>query len=190
MTKSTTRWRIMCLIILCLYLAGRAIGHAVNENLAFRILFPRELAFDYTIRPAKNFGGVFNFYYSKIPLVLADPREACGELHNADEIRGAVALVIRGECSFLSKSIIADHAGALMVIIYDKDETNDSRFIDMIDDETKRNTTIPAAFMLGRDGKVIEHHLNEHNDVVEIAIPVNTTGIPYSHLHRPPWTLW
>ena len=47
---------------------------------------------------------------------------------------------------------MADRAGAHMVIIYDSDENNDTRFIDMIDDDTERKTYIPAAFMLGRDG--------------------------------------
>ena len=56
------------------------------------------------------------------------------------------------ECSFLSKSIVADRAGALMLIIFDSDEKNDYRFIDMIDDDTKRSTSIPVAFMQGRDG--------------------------------------
>lgn len=183
-------WKVICVIVWCLNLTGKVWGHGVNENLVFRVLKPRHIAYDFTIRPAKNFGGIFNFFYSGIELVAADPIEACGEIQNAEKTRGAVALVKRGECSFLSKSIVADRAGALMLIIFDSDEKNDYRFIDMIDDDTKRSTSIPVAFMQGRDGNMLEHYLTEHEGPIEIAIPVNTTGIPYSHLHRPPWTLW
>nr|XP_054766625.1 protease-associated domain-containing protein 1-like [Lytechinus pictus] len=183
-------WNLICVTVWCLNLAGKILGHRVNENLVFRVLKPSHINYDFTIRPAKNFGGTFNFVYNGIQLVAADPIEACGEIQNADEVRGAVALVKRGECSFLSKSIVADRAGALMVIIFDYDKKNDNRFIDMIDDDTRRPTTIPTAFMQGRDGFWLEQYLTVDKEIIEIAIPVNTTGIPYSHLHRPPWTLW
>ena len=56
------------------------------------------------------------------------------------------------ECSFLTKTLSAQNAGALAVIIADNDEQNDGSMIDMIKDETTRDATIPAAFLLGKDG--------------------------------------
>ena len=56
------------------------------------------------------------------------------------------------QCSFLSKTIIAERAGAIAVVIYDNDEQNDGSFIDMIGDGSERDATIPAVFLLGRDG--------------------------------------
>ena len=55
-------------------------------------------------------------------------------------------------CSFLSKAIVAEEAGAIAIVIYDNDETNDWTFIDMIGDGSERKTSIPAVFLLGRDG--------------------------------------
>ena len=60
-------------------------------------------------------------------------------------------LFFRG-CSFLSKCINAEKAGALAAIIYDNQPDNDQNMIDMIQDETQRSTSIPAFFLLGKDG--------------------------------------
>ena len=55
-------------------------------------------------------------------------------------------------CSFLTKTINAEKAGALAAIIFDNKEDNDNSMIDMIQDETQRTTTIPSFFLLGKDG--------------------------------------
>ena len=47
---------------------------------------------------------------------------------------------------------MAEEAGAIAIVIYDNDETNDWSFIDMIGDGSERTTSIPAVFLLGRDG--------------------------------------
>jgi len=56
------------------------------------------------------------------------------------------------ECSFLSKTIVAEAAGAVAVIIMDNDADNDDTLIDMLEDGTDRLTRIPAFFLHGRDG--------------------------------------
>ena len=55
-------------------------------------------------------------------------------------------------CSFLSKTIHAEQAGALLAIIMDNEVGNNDRMIDMIEDGTDRTTKIPSFFMLGKDG--------------------------------------
>ena len=55
------------------------------------------------------------------------------------------------DCSFLSKSINVEAAGALGIIVTDNDPKNDL-LIDMIDDETDRTTNIPASFLPWKDG--------------------------------------
>jgi len=56
------------------------------------------------------------------------------------------------DCSFLSKTIIAEEAGAVAVIIMDNDVNNDDMLIDMLEDGTDRSTHIPAFFLHGKDG--------------------------------------
>lgn len=56
------------------------------------------------------------------------------------------------ECSFLSKTVRAEEAGARAIIISDYNDKNDDMFIEMIDDKTFREVHIPAAFLLGKNG--------------------------------------
>lgn len=55
------------------------------------------------------------------------------------------------ECSFLSKTINAENAGALGVIIADNDPANEY-LIDMVTDETDRVASIPSVFLVWKDG--------------------------------------
>ena len=55
-------------------------------------------------------------------------------------------------CSFLTKTIHAEEAGALAVVVFDHDKNNDSHMIDMITDETERDSNIAAFFLQGKDG--------------------------------------
>jgi len=61
-------------------------------------------------------------------------------------------LIERGECSFVSKVLKAEEAGAAGVVITDGDEENDELYIIMQDDTTERETHIPAGFLLGKNG--------------------------------------
>ena len=56
------------------------------------------------------------------------------------------------ECSFVSKTLRAEEVGAVAVIISDYKPSNDDLFIEMLDDETFRQTNIPAAFLVGKNG--------------------------------------
>ena len=55
-----------------------------------------------------------------MPVVPSDPSCGCGSFFNADSIAGKVALIERGECSFVSKMVKAQEAGAVAVIIADQ----------------------------------------------------------------------
>jgi hypothetical protein len=46
----------------------------------------------------------------------------------------------------------AEEAGAVAAVIMDNNANNDDRMVDMIGDETGRVPTLPAYFLLGRDG--------------------------------------
>lgn len=63
------------------------------------------------------------------------------------------------ECSFLSKAVQAERAGAVAIIISDYDVSSDGLFIEMIDDKTVRQSHIPAAFLVGKNGLVIDNYI-------------------------------
>ncbi len=72
-----------------------------------------------------------NHTYTGISLVPSDPPCGCGSFLNSDDVEGAVALVERGECSFVSKAVKAAEAGAVAIVIADNDEHNDELYIIM-----------------------------------------------------------
>ena len=90
--------------------------------------------------------------HSGIHLVPTRPPCGCGFIQNPEEVEGRLALIERGECSFVSKVIRAQAAGAVGVIVTDEDHDNDELFISMADDTTEREVNIPAAFVIGKNG--------------------------------------
>ncbi|XP_022200447.2 PRADC1-like protein [Nilaparvata lugens] len=133
---------------------GASSAELIGGDIFFEIIEPEELSFTYRAKPAKDFGVTFNdtFYQSGVPLVPIEPSDGCSYPKNAEDLEGNIALVERGKCSFLSKTMRAQEAGAIGAIITDDDETDDSYYIEMIDDNTNRNPQIPAAFLLGING--------------------------------------
>uniref|UniRef100_A0A8C0HKJ6 Protease associated domain containing 1 n=1 Tax=Buteo japonicus TaxID=224669 RepID=A0A8C0HKJ6_9AVES len=101
-----------------------------------------------------------------------------------------VTLWPRG-CSFLSKTRVIQEHGGRAVIIADNAYDNDSFYIEMIQDSTRRTADIPALFLLGRDGYMIRRSLEQHGlPWAVISIPVNVTSIPTYEMMQPPWTFW
>ncbi|KAF4518407.1 hypothetical protein B566_EDAN002060 [Ephemera danica] len=133
---------------------GGGIVDFIEKDFFFEILEPKELSYTFKIRPAKDFGVPFNSSFSGrgVRMVPVDPACGCGWPRNAEDIEGAVALVERGECSFLSKAVRVEQAGALAVVIADNEPDSDEHFIEMIDDGTGRDANIPVAFLLGKNG--------------------------------------
>lgn len=165
----------------------------MDNDIYFEIVEPEELRFTYKIRPAKDFGVPLNESFAgvEVPLVPVDPPCGCGWPRNADDLEGSVALVERGECSFLSKTVRAEEVGARAVIVADHDEDADEYYIEMIDDKTFRDVHIPAGFLLGKNGHMIRKTLKKlRMKHAIINIPVNLTYVPLHKMNQPPWLGW
>jgi hypothetical protein len=52
----------------------------------------------------------------------------------------------------VSKALKAEEAGAIAIVICDNNEKEADYYIEMIDDTTDRQTSIPAGFLLGKNG--------------------------------------
>lgn len=160
----------------------------------FEILEPEDLEYTYRVRPAKDFGPTFSdnlFTRKRNDMVLAEPREACTKLTNDDDVDGNVVLIERGECSFLTKVILAEEAGAIGAIITDTKNREDvDYYIEMVHDNTDRDTNIPAGYLMGRNGRMIMNTLDKHGlDRAIINIPVNLTFVPTEQINHPPWAM-
>lgn len=160
----------------------------------FEILEPEELEYTYRIRPAKDFGPTFRdnlFEPKRNELVVTNPKDACTKIKNPYDLTGRVALVERGECSFLTKVILAEEAGAVGAIITDTHSQADvDYYIEMVHDNTDRDTKIPAGYLMGRSGRMIMNSLEKYGlDRAIINIPVNMTYVPTEQINHPPWAM-
>ncbi|XP_017079240.1 PRADC1-like protein [Drosophila eugracilis] len=165
----------------------------IAGDVFFEILTPSDLEYTYRLRPAKDFGSTFSHRLKGVPLVLTDPPSACQEIRNARELNGGVALIDRGECSFVTKTLQAEAAGALAAIIteYNPSSPEFEHYIEMIHDNSRRDVNIPAGFLLGKNGVIIRSTLQRLKRVhALINIPVNLTFIPPSKINHPPWLGW
>lgn len=161
-----------------------------RDYIFFEITEPEELAYTYKANPA-GFTPPWNNTFNGIQLVATNPPCGCGFIHNAEEVEGHIALVERGDCSFVSKVTRAQEAGAVGVVVTDQDAENDELFISMVDDTTAREVEIPAVFMLGRNGHMIKETLAKLNlGSALINIPVNISRISPYKLNQPPWMVW
>ncbi|XP_021371925.1 protease-associated domain-containing protein 1-like [Mizuhopecten yessoensis] len=162
-----------------------------GNSLFMEVLEPEDINFLYKIRPAKNFGAVFEKKYTGMQLILGNPYSGCSSLQNHEIVRDRIVMLQRGECSFVTKTFHAQIAGAVATIITDNDKNNDDSTIDMIKDETDREINIPALFLLGKDGYMIKSSIERYGLMgATINIPVNLTGVPINNVNKPPWTLW
>ncbi|XP_058461977.1 PRADC1-like protein [Malaya genurostris] len=168
----------------------------IAGDVFFEIIDPPELEYTYRIRPAKDFGSSFgsSFKITEGKLVPAIPSDACEpRFTNERDLKGNIALVERGECSFLAKAINIEKVGGLAVIITEIDTNSDDYdyYIEMIHDKTDRDTNIPAAFLLGKNGLVIRRTLTKLNRrYALINLPVNLTFVAPHLINQPPWLQW
>ncbi|XP_058832082.1 PRADC1-like protein [Topomyia yanbarensis] len=211
MILATNSARISVLIALVLFVAAALVDCGANNlhvydgvrtqdiiagDVFFEIIDPPELEYTYRIRPAKDFGSSFGatFKVNEGKLVPAIPSDACKpQFANERDLKGNIALVERGECSFLEKAINIEKVGGRAVIITEVDTNSDDYdyYIEMIHDKTDRDTNIPAAFLLGKNGLVIRRTLAKlDRRFALINLPVNLTFVAPHLINQPPWLQW
>lgn len=185
---------VTSLIALLVCLTDSQIAPNVNNkqfisrgDVYFLISEPESLRYTFKARSSR-IGVPFTKTMSNIALVLAEPRDSCTSIINKLEIKNNIALVERGGCSFLEKCIEIERSGGIGLIVYDYDKHNDENYIEMIDDNTSRNCSIPAVSLLGKDGHMIVQSLLALKlSRAVITIPVNVTK---DEVSNPPWLMW
>ncbi len=89
---------------------------------------------------------------------IAFPNQVCSTISNANELVGKIALIDRGTCTFKSKVLRAQQAGAIGVIICN----NENSFLTMANDPSiPTNPTIPVVMILPQQCQVIRANLNK-----------------------------
>ncbi|KAL8162489.1 hypothetical protein V2J09_013978 [Rumex salicifolius] len=130
-------------------------------------------------------------------LVLSDPSDCCSTAKN--KLAGEVILIDRGNCSFTTKTRIAEAAGASAVLIVN----NETRLFKMVcEDVGDNNISIPAVMLSLTAGQELKNLLYNHSavslqlysperpevDVAEVFLWLIAVGIILGASYWSAWT--
>ncbi|XP_062867157.1 ER degradation-enhancing alpha-mannosidase-like protein 3 [Trichomycterus rosablanca] len=108
-------------------------------------------------------------------IVKSVPYTACGNIENAEELHGHVAMALRGDCMFAAKARRLQDAGAIGVIFIDQTEDSSSAetpLFQMVGDgETTEDITIPLVFLFSKEGTILTAALEETQNVDVLLLP-------------------
>lgn len=108
-------------------------------------------------------------------IVKASPYTACGPIDNTVELKGHIALALRGDCMFAVKARRLQEAGAIGVIFIDHREGSNSEetpLFQMVGDgDSTEDITLPLVFVFNREGAVLTAALEEHHNVDVLLLP-------------------
>ncbi|XP_058473138.1 ER degradation-enhancing alpha-mannosidase-like protein 3 [Solea solea] len=108
-------------------------------------------------------------------IVKASPYTACGPIDNAVEIKGNIALAVRGDCMFAVKARRLQEAGAIGLIIIDHHEGSNSEetpLFQMVGDgDSTEDITLALVFLFSREGAMLTAALEEHHNVDVLLLP-------------------
>ncbi|XP_066502073.1 ER degradation-enhancing alpha-mannosidase-like protein 3 isoform X2 [Hoplias malabaricus] len=103
------------------------------------------------------------------------PYTACGQIENALELQGHIALALRGDCMFAVKARRLQEAGVIGIIFIDQREDSSSAetpLFQMVGDgESTEDITVPLVFLFSREGAVLSAALQEHQNVDVLLLP-------------------
>ena len=106
-----------------------------------------------------------------IDLIKAKPDHGCGTIENSDEVQDNIALIKRGGCSFVSKALNAQAAGAKAVLIVEPTyRERNLQPIDMIQDETTRDVSIAAYYAPCPDWQWFDRQVKGENHIAFVDI--------------------
>ncbi|XP_062509501.1 ER degradation-enhancing alpha-mannosidase-like protein 3 isoform X2 [Corticium candelabrum] len=100
---------------------------------------------------------------------VADPPEACGSLENGQTLRGHVALIRRGSCTFIEKVINVQSVGAAAAVIVDNRPAEPGQLPFAMSSDVPSEVSIPSVFCLQTDGDLLWSYVVE-NEVVRVRL--------------------
>lgn len=112
----------------------------------------------YKLVPPHAMGPCKDLMYPWGPLVLVSPVQGCGPLSNADELHGAIAVVMRGNCSFVAKTLAAQDAGAVGVVVVNNARDAGGTIV-MSDVSGGAVPQIPAVLVSHASGRLLQQAL-------------------------------
>lgn len=157
---------------------------------------PTEIAGDLEVTVPTNGQGDWGFNYvvdfSSVSItekvVIADdgsfsnPTQGCRDFINTDEMEGNIAMIDRGSCEFGTKSLNAQNAGAVAVLICNVPGVNGGdgeEGVNMSGGDDGPNVIIPSIFLKYSDCQRIKASINAGVDVVVTIMERENEGPDY-----------
>lgn len=99
--------------------------------------------------------------------VFAKPFHACTDVQNKDELLGKIAIIERGECTFVDKARRAMRAGANAVIIFDNvpDTSINNQPPFAMSGDGKDDVKIPTCFLFTSEATMLRNALDIDSDL-------------------------
>lgn len=99
--------------------------------------------------------------------VFAEPFQACAELQNGESLSGHIAIIERGDCTFVDKARRAMNAGAKAVIIFDNvpDTSINNQPPFAMSGDGKDDVKIPTCFLFTNEAIMLRNALNTDSDL-------------------------
>ena len=120
--------------------------------------------------------------YLEKQIIIANPIDGCSTLSNASEIDGKIVLIEDGalsgdSCSYFKKIIEGQNAGAVAVVVYNKDNgsanwTDDLKTMDIVNGDPTA-VKIPSIYVRASDGNNIKNQIEEKETTIKIRKQTN-----------------
>lgn len=94
------------------------------------------------------------------PIVISQPPHACSTVGTKGDLKGAIALVLRGNCSFMQKVKNMESLGAIGVVVINHEM--DDKMIRMAPDEGAQDVSIPSTLITRADGIQLLRWVHKH----------------------------
>ncbi|KAF3848931.1 hypothetical protein F7725_015428 [Dissostichus mawsoni] len=108
-------------------------------------------------------------------IAKASPYTACVPVDNAAQLKGHIAVALRGDCMFAVKARHLQEAGAIGVIFIDHREgsnSQDTPLFQMVGDgDSTEDLTLPLVFLFSQEGAVLTSALKENHNVDVLLLP-------------------
>ena len=147
----------------CIELPYCATGTDADPGETFTLHSPSGIAGSYSYDGTNGWGGDPSQLFAYGELVLVDDGtaagdEGCNALVNGAAINGNIAVAMRGNCTFTSKALNAQNAGARGIVIINNDPNGT-----IVMGGSDPNVTIPAIMISQADGNTILNEINGGN---------------------------
>jgi hypothetical protein len=99
---------------------------------------------------------------NSMSMVIADPIDGCSPLTNSEAVTDKIAIVVRGQCMFTNKGTNVERAGALGMVVINRDTLDITRM--WAGEREMRTITIPSVMVTGEAGDALIASIEEYPD--------------------------